>query len=356
MRIIWTCFLSLIFFTSCQTEDPSSTQEVPAIPVIASVPERQDIPVYIETIGSLRPSIHIEVRPQVEGIITNILVSEGQGVEPGTPLFKIDSQSYEIKVQEAEAQLAIDYINLQAAQKKLDRFLSLAKKDLIPQTEWDDLEKQVSIAQSTLQGDQAKLVNAQLDLEHCTIQAATSGRIGKIDLYSGCIVTANQSTPLVAISQMDPLTVEFHLTEKEYLSLPSHQNPIFVQLLNNSDTSSQGNISFIDNQFDLKSGLILVRASIPNRSNTLRPGQYVRLLIPISTLHQALLIPQKAVKYSEQGPYVYIVNKDQMVEMRLVQLGKTQSDQIIVTEGLTPEDMVILEGHLRIFPGTKVKL
>jgi multidrug efflux system membrane fusion protein len=345
-----------LLLTGCNSNQDASKAELPPVPVLAVTPTVKDVPVYIESIGTLHPSIFMEIRPQVNGTLRKVLISEGEWVQKGTPLFKIDPKPYLNKVQETEAQLAMDRAAQESAQKKLERFKSLAEKDLIPQIEWDEIETQVARSQAAVEADEARLNSAKLDLEHCTLFSPLEGRIGKLDAHPGQLVTSGQSTPLVTLSKMDPLLVEFTITEKEFLKLPQNRDEVEIQSLSSDAVQAKGVITFLDNHFDQKSGLLLVRGKVDNPNLALRPGQSVRVRLVVETASNVKLIPQKAVKYNPQGPYVYIVESDQSVGMRPVQLGDAQANDVIVLEGIESIDRVITDGHLRLYPGLKVEV
>lgn len=341
----------------CDSKQEAMVMEAaPAIPVKAAVPTIKDITVFLESIGTLEPSVFMEVRPQIDGTLVEVLASEGQWVEPGTPLFKIDAKPYTIKVQEAEAQLAIDRANLQAAQKKLARFRPLAQKDLVSQTEWEDREAEAEKSEAAVALDEARLNSAKLELEHCTVTSPSAGRIGKLDAHPGLLVARGQTEPLATISQMNPLLVEFTLTEKEFPKIPKESVQMELKPLCVSGVCKNGDITFLDNHFDSTSGLILVRGKVQNSDYSLRPGQSVQVRIPISVAHQAMLIPQKAIRYNQQGPYIYVVQDDQTVVMRQLILGEEQGIDQVVLEGIAPSEQLIIDGHLRISPGVKVEV
>lgn len=353
--ILLTCTLSYLL-TGCKSDPSKPMEGMPAIPVIAAPPTIKEITVYVESVGTLHPSVTMEIRPQVGGTIENVLVDEGESVQPGTPLFQIDPTTYELKVREAKAQLAINQAGLQAAQRKLERFRALAQKDLISQTEWDELEAQVAKAQAAVHLDEARLSSAALDLGNCTLQSSVEGRVGKLDAHPGLLVSGGQTTPLATIAKMDPLTIEFTLTEKEYPKIRSWDTPFEMQPLCSTCAFQTGAITFLDNHFDAKTGLILVRGKIANPEYALRPGQSVRVRIPISVSSNAKLIPQKAIRYNPQGPYVYIVQADNTVVLRQVILGDEDGSDQIVLQGIDPEERIIIDGHLRLSPGSKVEV
>lgn len=327
-------------------------QEVPVLTVMSSI---RDLPVSIETMGTLHPSAFVDVRPQVSGTLAEALVSEGDWVEAGTPLFRIDPLVYRIKVQEVQAQIALDQLALDAANKKLERFRSLAEKDLIAQSEWDEWENQTATAQAILVADDVRRQMAQLDLDSCTINAPMAGRIGRIPIHVGSLITSGQ-TVLTTISQMDPLFVEFELTAREFSQILVEEAPIQLQPIARESSKEHGTICYFDNHFHPKSGLLSVRGTVPNASLSLRPGESVRVEIPVDVISQAQLIPQKAVRYGEEGPYVLVVLEDQTIAERLVTLGMSHGHEVVILTGLNPNERVVTEGHLRVTPGTKVNI
>lgn len=353
--IIFAAVASLLLI-GCETQKEAFSSEAPAIPVIAAAPIVKDITVYLESIGTLHPSVLMEVRPQIEGTLMDVLTSEGQWVVQGIPLFKIDPKPYANKIREAEAQLAIDQANLQSAHKKLARFKPLAQKNLVAQTEWEDLEAEAQRFQAALALDEARMNSAKLDLEHCTVLSPTSGRVGKLDAHPGLLVAKGQGAPLATVSQMNPLIVEFTVTEKEFPKVSKEIQHIEIKSICSSDSCKQGAVTFLDNHFDPKTGLLLVRGKVQNEDYSLRPGQAVQVRIPIGVTAKAALIPQKAIRYNQQGPYVYIVQPDLTVALRQLILGDEQGSEQIVLEGLDPSELLIIDGHLRLSPGLKVEV
>jgi multidrug efflux system membrane fusion protein len=355
MKTTLLIFLSAVFLTGCESKQESSQTEAPPIPVLATAPVIKDIPVYVESIGTLSPSIFMEVLPRVEGAVTEVLVSEGDWVKNETPLFKIDSRPYAIKLQEAEAQLAMDKASSQAAQKKYQRFKQLAQKDLVAQTEWDELESQLEITFANIELDEARVNAAKLELERCTICSPVEGRVGKLDVHPGLLVSPGQK-PLATVVKMDPLIVEFTVTEKEYPKVPREKLEFEIQSLCSKEVCNKGVVTFMDNHFDSKTGLLLVRGKISNPEYAWRPGQSIRVRFPIGVNSDAKLIPQKSIRYNQSGPYVYAVQQDKTIAFRQVILGTETGSDVIVLEGLNPSEPIITDGHLRLSPGIKVEI
>ncbi|MBS0655460.1 MAG: efflux RND transporter periplasmic adaptor subunit [Verrucomicrobia bacterium] len=351
INIILICCCLLLGCRS--TDTPSQTSM--AIPASATTVETKDVPLYIEAIGLLHPSVFIEITPQVTGRVTDVYIKEGEWVEKGTPLFTIDSRSQASKVQEAEAQLQLDTITLQALQKKLDRYKSLAQKDLIAQAEWEGLEAECQRAEALVAIDKSKLKAESIRHQQCTPCSPINGKIGKLDIHQGSMIASSQN-PALTISKMDPLLVEFSITEREFISLSQNTRTLEIQRLSTSEPYTRGDITFLDNHFDHKSGLLLVKGKIENPELTFRPGQAVRVRVLIAVVEGAKVIPQRAVKYNNQGPYVYVVEENSTVSLRPVVLGKYLEREVIIEQGLAQNEQVITDGHLRLSPGNTVQL
>lgn len=353
--ILLTAFVSL-FLAGCESKPEGMGMEMPAVPVTAAPPTIQDVTLYMDSIGILKPSILMEIRPQVEGTLVEVLGKEGQWVEAGTPLFKIDSKLYAIKVQEAEAQVAISRANLEAAQKKLNRNKPLALKDFVSQAEWEALETEVEKSQASLLLDEARLNSAKLDLDDCMLCTPTAGRIGKFDAHPGLHVAKGDTEPLTTVSQMDPLIVEFSVTEKEFPQIEQELQEIEIKSLCNGEVCAKGSITFLDNHFDPETGLLLIRGTVKNPAYKLRPGQSVHVKVPVTVTKNATIIPQKAIRYNREGPYIYVIQPDKTVAVRQLILGEEQGSDQVVLEGLEPEEQFIIDGHLRLSPGAKVEV
>lgn len=341
-----------MLLASCESSSEIAAQVKPAIPVHIASPKVKDLPQYIESIGSLDHSFFVEIRPQINGTLSRILVQEGAWVELGTPLFEMDASTFRVKVDEAKAKLMVDQASYKAAKKKKERFESLAQKDLVSQIEWDEIEMQAAVALASIAGDKARLDAVTLDLEDCVIVAPSAGRIGRIDIHEGSIISPTML--LTTLSTESPLMVNFSITEKEFDLLPKRDLDIEVMPLCSGDTPHFGKLTFLDNRFDEKSGLLFARGRVDNSTDKLRAGQSVNVRIPFSMLFQALTIPLKAIRYNQQGPYVYVVSDENTVEFRQLVVSQEAKDEVVVLEGLQPHERVITSGNSKLSPGAKV--
>jgi multidrug efflux system membrane fusion protein len=354
MRRQTLILLSSFFLFGCEAKKDAAT-ETPAIPVLAVDPIVKDVPIYIESLGSLKPSILIEVRPQISGEIVEVDVKEGDWVAAGASLFKIDSRAHEIKIQEAAARLKSQVVTLDSSKKNKERHQELAKKDLISKSEWDTLQSGLESNQAALEIAEAGVAALKLELEKCWIKSPINGRIGKLDVHPGQHVSSGQIEPLTTIASLDPLIVEFTITEKEFVQFSTEMKEVEIQTLCTNIPCGLARMTFLDNQFDPNTGLLLVRGRVANLDNHLKPGQTIRVKIPIAVISDALLIPQKAVKYNQQGPYVYVIQEDNSVGMRPVILGEEVDNQVVIRQGVEAKDSVITDGHMRLHPGLKVE-
>ncbi len=358
MTIFYTTFYIIfcLLVTSCSSEikdENASSKEAAAISVITSHARTASIPIYIEAIGALYPAVFAEVRPQANGMLVEVRVSEGQEVKKGDILFCIEPKPYEAKVREANAQKTKNLITLQTAKKRLLRLKSLADKDLIAKAEWEELEKEVAQAEAAIEEDEARLQACHLDLEYCSVRAPIDGRVGKCDLHPGHLVS--QEMALVEISHMNQLMVEWQINEKELIQLPAAPLDIEIESLYSKELAAVGQMTFLDNHFDAQAGQILARGKLANPDQKFRPGQSVRVRIPVGTKPKVLLIPKKAIKHNQEGPYVYVVQKDWTVECRQIALADEIDEDVVVSQGLAATEKVVTEGHFRLTSGQKVQ-
>lgn len=356
--------LSLSFFglilCACSSQQDPGAFNPPIVPVHTAEVKLQDVPLYFTSLGTLKPAISVEIKPQTSGMLQMVHFTEGQFIKKGTPLFTIDPQPYIIRLHESEAQLAQNKAATDSARKKLERYESLAKKELIPLQEWDEMQSQITSHEALVQGDEAKVAAARLDLQRCEITAPINGMIGKLAVHPGNLLSAGQPTALTTMANIEALTVEFNITEREYLQLSSEHRrgnyPIEISSLCNPSEVSKGSLTFLDNSFDPQTGLLLLQGKMINASHKFLPGQHVQVRIPVQTTHDAIVIPQKAVKINQKGPYVFIVKQDKTVDIRHVKIGDEVNDLVVVTEGLIREELVVTDGHLRLSPGLSVEV
>lgn len=348
-------FVLALALAGCKSSSKDAAQGFvpPPVPVRTAEIAVRDVPLYFEEMGTISPSQTAEVKPQVSGLIKEVHFKEGEWVEKGDLLYTIDEAPYAIKVQEAQAQLSQNLANLNNAKKKLERYQSLLKQDLIAKVEWDELETQVALQEGMVKANQARFASAHLDLDHCQILAPISGRTGKTVLQAGNMAAA--STTLVTLSQEKTLFVDFSLTEKELQQLPSTTPSLAVFAAGSEECLAEGAVTFLDHTIDAQSGMLSARGLLTLKHKPLWAGQSVRVHLFFGKKDQAKLIPLKAIKTNQHGAYVFSVKKDNTVEMRSVKLGPEEKGMIVVEEGLDGVGKIVTEGQMRLFPGSTVE-
>lgn len=350
--MIRTVIIVCLCLCACTEKKPQEKREPKPVSVLVTTPRVCDVPIYIESLGTLLPSASLQLRSQVKGVLKEVHVKEGDLISAGQTLFTIDTTGFSYKRDQAKAQKKLHEAEASACLKKLKRYQALASKDLIAEADWDSLELDAAKAKASLELAEAKLKEAELDLAHCTISSSISGRIGKIDLYPGHII--DETLVLASVMNMDPIVSEFFVTEKEFIRFPQSCQ-VTVDALS-SELSVKGTISFIENEFNPKNGKIKVHATIENPDFTWRPGHSVHVKVPISVITNALLIPHKCVQHTAQGPCLYIVQEDGTCAIRPIKLGEALENEVVVLEGINASDTVISDGHSRISQGIKVQI
>jgi multidrug efflux system membrane fusion protein len=321
---------------------------------------RQDVPVTLKAIGSVEASNTVKVRARVGGELMRVAFNEGQAVRPGDLLFTLDARSYESALQSAQADSARGAAQAASAQAREQRYAELIGKDFVTRQDFDEAKANAAALRATLQAHAAAVRNARLNLSYCTIRAPISGRTGTLLARQGNLVSANDPNPLVVIQQLVPIQVGFAVPEQRLPEIRrySGEGTLRVQVTANGDNTGvrEGVLAFIDNTVDRNTGTILLKATFPNEDQALWPGQFVDVALVLTTLKDAVVVPTQAVQKGQRGDFVYLVKPDQTVGMQPVTVALALESQVLVSQGVQPDDRVVTDGQLRLFPGAKVDI
>jgi len=345
----------LLLVTACKGQESGPQAELPRAPVYAKAARVATVPLLIEARGELLPAARYEVRAEVEGIVQEIAIQEGEWVEAGQLLFVIEKRPFELSLEQAKVALVQAKAHFDTIQKKQARFTTLHDKEFVSQNEWEALELELALAKAEVRLAAARKEDAKRSLDNASIVAKQAGRVGKIDVHPGHLIIYGVDTPLCEVVTLDPLLVQFLLTEKE-LTQALEVEEVQVRPLAAKDKAYPAALTFIDNHFDAASGQIILRAKLQNPAKQLRPGMCVHVELPVGSLNDVLLVPHKAVKYNQFGAFVMVIGKDDLAEQRLVRVGPEHEGDIVIHEGITVEDVVISDGLERVSIGTKVVL
>jgi len=320
----------------------------------------QDVPRYLDEIGRNAAFESVTVTPQVGGRIVERHFQDGESLKRGQLLFVIDPRPYKAQVDSAQATLAQAKAALDLAKIQFARDQEVIGERAISQQDYDTKKNAVDVDQAQVEAAEAALETATLNLEYCYIHSPIDGRTGARLVDVGNVVQAN-TTSLLSIQRLDPIYAEFTITEGD---LPTVQKQMSSGLLKAavrlpSDTESAvriGRVEFLDNAVQTGSGTVNLRATMSNPDHHFWPGQFVDVKLVLSTEKGAVLIPNQATQISQKGPFVYVVKTDDTAELRPIQLGQRQGDEVVVTEGLAPNERVVLAGQMLVRPGGKVRV
>ncbi|MDQ7970166.1 MAG: efflux RND transporter periplasmic adaptor subunit [Oxalicibacterium faecigallinarum] len=366
-RLIWIAlallFIGLALFLLLRSkENPAQGPNPWRGPVAVRVePARQEnFEVKIQAIGTVTPYVGVTVRSRVDGELARVLVREGQQVEKGQLLAEIDPRQYRVQLAQAEGQKQQNLAQLKNAESELARYQQLFKQDSIARQQLERQEALVQQLRGTQQSDQAQVDNARLQLSYTRIEAPIAGRVGLRRVDMGNLVTANDANGLFTLLQMQPIAVQFNVPEtqvEQVRAAHAAKKPPVAEAWdrNMRDRLAQGRLDTLDNQIDVATGTLRLKARFENADDRLFPNQFVNLRLALETLNDVITIPSDAIQHASRGSYVYVV-KDGKARVRTVELGPSSDGRIVVLKGIAKDEAVVLEGLDRLEEGKEVIL
>ena len=319
-------------------------------------PVRQDVPVTLSANGTVSPISTVDLHPQTTSTIVKVHVKEGQFVKQGELMFSLDARTESANVEKADAQVAKDRATLADLERQYKRAQELRAQNFLAQSAVDTLKSQVDSARAALEADVAVARASKVDQSFTQIRSPLTGRVGAINVYPGSLVQL--STSLTTVTQLNPINVAFTVPESSLAALLDAQRAgkVPVQAFqNNSDKPIDGQLSFVDNTVDPVAGVIRVKAQFDNADTRLWPGQYVNTKLTVSTLKDALVVPQNAIITNTKGTFVYTVASDQTAKVSNVKRIHGFGALAAVT-GLNGDEQIIVEGKQNLRPGGKVRI
>lgn len=332
-----------------------------ALPVIAESVRKGSIDVYLNALGTVTPLGIVTVKPRVDGQLMKLHFEEGQFVKAGQPLADIDPRPFEVQLGQAQGQLAKDQALAANAQVDLERYRTLLAQDSIARQQVDTQESLVRQYQATIKADQAAVDQAKLQLTYAKVTAPISGRAGLRQVDPGNVVHASDANGIVVIAQLQPISVVFSIPEDNVplvMRRLAHGLPTAVEAWDREGKRklATGKLVAADNQIDPATGTVKVKAQFANTDNALFPNQFVNVRVLTQTLDDAILVPAAAIQRGAPGTFVYVVKDDQTVTVAPVKLGPTQGETQVVTSGVQPGAMVVVDGADKLREGAKVEL
>ena len=355
--------LLLVTLEACQEKTAYKPPPPPRVTV--GTPARQEVTDYLELTGNTQAVNTVQLRARVQGYLEKVFFQDGQVVKKGQPLFQIERDTYIAKLKQAEGQILTQQARLEHAKTEFARFSSLVQQRAAAQTDVDQWRDARDSAEGALREAKAARDLARLDLGYTLVTAPFDGRIDRRLVDPGNLVGAGENTILAQMSQLDPIYVYFTVNDldlrrllRETVGIPgqtqSKKLPVLVGLPNEEGYPHQGYLDFAAISLTTTTGTLLVRGVLPNPDDKILPGLYARVRLPVEEQSAALLVPQKAVGYDQIGSYVLVVNDKNVVERRNVKTGPVVNGSIVIEEGLTGNERVVVEGLLYAVPGREV--
>jgi multidrug efflux system membrane fusion protein len=326
--------------------------------VTATTVQRRDVPIYLDGLGNVAAFYTVTVRSQVDGRLDQVLFKEGQLVRKGELLARIDPRPFQNQLAQAQGALERDRAQLSGARLNLTRYKQLAEKKLIAQQQADDQGALVGQLEGAVAVDQASIASAKLNIDYANIRSPIDGVTGVRVVDPGNLVHASDANGLVVITQLDPITVLF--------SLPQDQLPQVMQELERSPITveawsrdggqklSTGQLALVDNQINAATATMRLKAVFPNPQRLLWPNQFVKARLLLTTRKDALVVPATVTQRGPDGTFAYVIQPDQTVQPRNIEIEHTEGDVAIVSKGLNEGDTVVVDGQNQLRAGSKV--
>ena len=331
------------------------------VPVRIVPVQRNNLDVEIKAIGTVVPVHTVNVQSQVSGLLQQVYFKEGQWVKKGQILAQIDPAPFEVALAQAEGTRQQNLAQLNNAETELARYQLLFKQDSIAKQQVEQQQALVNQLKGQTQSNRAQVDAAKLQLSYTKIYSPIEGRVGFKQKDAGNLIQANESTGLVTITQVHPVYVQFAVAENHLTALretlkSGHQVQVSAWDKAEQKQLAVGHVQALDNQIDVTTGTLKLKAVFDNRNDSLFPNQFVNVRLSSQTIQNAVTIPIDAVQHGAKGTYVYIINKDNKAEVKMLKLGLSTNGKIEVLEGLDGTEKVVLEGIDRLSEGKEVQI
>ena len=330
-------------------------QRVVAVEVATAV--KQSTPVQIDALGTVTPMASVAIKPRIDSEITSVHFADGARVVQGDLLVTLDSRSIEAQILQAEGNVARDKAQLEGAERDIRRYTELVAKSATPVTNLDNAKTQAAVYAAAQKADEALLKSLQVQLSYATIRAPISGRIGAATVKVGNFVRSADLLPIATIIQTAPVYVTFPVPQ---VSLPALREALaegtssVEAVIPGEPKRGLGRIAMIENTVDAATGMVNVRAAMPNENELLWPGTLVQTYLKLRS-EEAVTVPSAAVQVSQTGNYVFVIKNDK-AELRPVKVARTLGDTTVIESGVGEGEVVVIDGHLQLTDGSRVAI
>ncbi|WP_432737069.1 efflux RND transporter periplasmic adaptor subunit [Maridesulfovibrio sp. FT414] len=355
-RILCCIAISIICMlqTGCN-EDKDKKQQIPPAPVSITKAELKDTPYYLQAIGTVKPIETITVRSRVTGYLSKVFIKNGEYVKAGQQLFTMDPSPYEASIRQLKAELASDNTKYEQAKRDYNRYRDLVRRKVVSEENFEQKRLDMNTASDAIAVTQAKLNDANNDLNYCFIKSPIDGLAGYINPTAGNLIEENKDQ-LVVINKISPIAVNFYLPQiylPEVQKYASNSTLEVIAITEGLSEPETGKLTFIDNNVDMNTGTIWMQATFENKDRMLWPGNYVNIRLNLYR-EDAIHVPMQATCTGPNGKFVWVMNQNSTVDMRPVTVQRRSGKVDIITAGLKDQETIITDGQLRLFPGAPV--
>ena len=353
----------LMFLPACSDNGAKGSAASPAmsmtVPVTVAGVTQQTVPVEVRVIGNVEAYSTVTVRSQIDGEVDRVYFQEGRDVNVGDLLFTVDSRPYQARLKQAEATLARDIAQAKNAQAQAERSTKLFQAGIVSKDQYDQFETNAEALEASVRADRAAVESARVDLGYCTVRSPIAGRTGDLMVHPGNVVKAND-TALVVINQITPVYVDFSVPEQHLADIKKYQTRgklrVRATIPEDEQRPAEGALTFVNNAVDPATGTILLKGTFANPDRRLWPGQFVNVVLTLTSRPRVVVVPNQAVQAGQTGQYVFKVKPDLTVAIAPVAPGATVGGLTVIEKGLEPGEKVVTDGQLMLFPGAKVQV
>ena len=340
------------------TKNAKASGPPPAVPVGVANVKQGDFNVYLAGLGSVEAFYTVSLKTRIDGQIMQVNFKEGQDVKKGELLIVIDPRPYQVALEQAKANLQKDEALLTNAKAQYDRNKVLYEQGVVAKQDLDTMQASFGTYEGTIAADKAAISNAELNLTYCYIKSPIDGRIGLRQVDPGNYVTAAGGTPMVVITQLHPIAVVFTIPQEQLQTVREHMRSgsLVVDAYSQDDQKklATGKLQTIDNQIDPTTGTAKLKAVFDNPDSMLWPNEFVNAHLLLETRKDAITAPASAILRGPEGPFAYVVDANNTVQMRPVQVALTQGSTAVVASGLQNSDKVVTDGQEKLQAGSRV--
>jgi multidrug efflux system membrane fusion protein len=331
------------------------------LPVMAVKARKADMDINLRGLGTVTPVNTVTVRCQVSGQLLRVHFEEGQSVKEGMLLAEIDPRPFEVQLMQAEGQLVRDESLLKNAEIDLERYKLLLKQDSIPEQQVSTQESLVQQYKGAVKTDQGQIASAKLQITYSRVIAPVSGRIGLRLVDTGNMVQPTDVNGMAVITQLQPITVVFSVPQDNLPAIMKRLRagevlPAYAYSQDGKTLLAKGTLLAVDNQIDTTTGTVKLKAKFANMNNELFPNQFVNVVMKVDTLSGVTVMPTAATQRGSIGTFAYVVKKDKTINVRQLQLGPAEGENVAVLNGLAPGEFVVVVGGDKLREGTKVAI